>query len=164
MVAYFAMSWSYQPGEHRSGVATPPKGEDLRAVMLVHPDCPCTEASLNLYLNAVNKTKSPLKTLIVIPGPSRSSRNITLARTIPNSQLKFLSAEDISKQYGISTSGHLLVWNGQKLVFSGGVTDARGEEVAAGAFDELTAVLGSTKAAGETPVFGCPAYNHEVVR
>jgi hypothetical protein len=104
----------------------------------------------------------PLKTLIVIPGPERESRNISLARKIPNTRLEFLREQDIFAKFGISTSGHLLVWKDEKLVFSGGVTDARGEDVQADAFRELGAVLTSAKASSETPVFGCPAFNRKV--
>lgn len=163
VVAYFAMSWSYRPGEGRSKKPEPINGNGLRAVMLVHPDCPCTEASLNVYRNAVLSSGRPIETLIVIPGSRRTSRNIALAHNIPNAKVEFSSPEAIQRKFGISTSGHLLVWSGKKLVFSGGVTDARGEDVQAAAYRELVAALES-RAARETPVFGCVAFGREAAR
>lgn len=60
------------------------------------------------------------------------------------------------QQFDVATSGHLLVYNDAKLIFSGGITPSRGHE---GGCDSGLAFLHSVNGLStrriEWPVFGC---------
>jgi hypothetical protein len=162
LAGYYALAWAYKPGMGRTGVPKPPEGNGLHAVILVHPDCPCTEATLKLFSQAVRVSGRSVPTIAMIPGSTRETNNVSLARSIPNSRVEFASPEKIYGQFKISTSGHVLVWSGHNLVFSGGVTDGRGEDVMAGSYRVLAEALKSRRPSQETPVFGCAAFDKEV--
>jgi len=65
-----------------------------------------------------------------------------------------------ARRFGSSTSGHVMLYNTQgQLVFSGGITAARGHSGENDGRSAIVALLTQGQAAtDETPVFGCQLF------
>ena len=104
-------------------------------VMFVHPQCPCSRASINelARLAARCRDRMDLTALFVVPpGCPPEWHKTTLwenANAIPG--LRVITDQDgrLASEFGVTTSGHCLVYdNEEKLIFSGGITTGRGHE------------------------------------
>lgn len=128
-------------------------------VMFVHPECPCTRASLEQFESVLQSGGTPpLTAHIVVVGPeAETSRNAALARQIKGAKLSFDADGTEAQRFGSRTSGDLLIYDASgKLVFCGGITAGRGHQG-----DNLAAAAAKSAAAGSAtqlarmPVFGC---------
>ncbi len=63
-----------------------------------------------------------------------------------------------ARRFGVATSGHVLLYDpGGRLLFSGGITSARGHRGDNRGRDAvLDRMLGRAAGTAESPVFGCP--------
>lgn len=135
-------------------------------VLLAHPECPCTRASLGELEILMARSRAPLAVyaLFVDPGGSVSLETTDLwklAAAIPG--VKVLRDRDGSEatRFRLSTSGHVLLYDGQgQLQFSGGITKSRGHSGDNAGRDAIVAFLNRGAAPwARTSVFGCSLSN-----
>ena len=135
-------------------------------LMVAHPQCACTRASLNELRRLVARFEAlPVQpdlylSLIVpagagagwIDGPVlRNASSIRGVRVVVDPGGRF------AERLGATTSGHVLVYGGDgALLFSGGITSARaheGDSIGQNAI--VRALYGGKPPVDRTPVFGC---------
>ena len=132
-------------------------------VMLAHPQCDCTRASLAELAELVARATQRPKTFIVFIHPDgvgdewEKTDLWRSAKQIPD--VTVVRDEDgrEARRFGGETSGQTLLYDsGGRLVFSGGATIARGH---LGDNPGVTAILdlleGRPPSRTTTPVFGC---------
>jgi hypothetical protein len=128
-------------------------------IMVVHPDCPCSKASLRNLAAILDATRLPVRAEIVgavPPGYDGPMRNLALARGIVKSELVIMDADRALQTYGARTSGHLFVYDpDQDLVYSGGLTPARGAEDAMSSMRWFNVLVRQGAIASSAPTFGC---------
>ena len=172
VAAGLAVLWNY---ENAPGVpATPPEhwpaGSGLRRVpgvatlvMLLHPRCPCSRASLEELDRLMAHLPGVLIAHVLFVKPAGVPEDWEQtdlwrrAATIPGVSLTRDDGGEEARRFGAATSGQTVVYDGdERLLFSGGITAARGHE---GDNAGRTAILSllATGAAERrsTPVFGC---------
>lgn len=136
-------------------------------VMIAHPQCPCTRASLSELAKIMSGRQSKVRAYVLFLKPRNFSDDWTksdlwnIAAGIPGvTLLRDFEGHEASK-FNVSTSGHTLLYDGSgNLVFSGGVTAARGHAGDNQGADLILYSLDhSNFGSRSTPVFGCPVMN-----
>ena len=172
MVAGIWFLWSYasRPGPSGTAGAGWPRESALgldplrpTLVMFVHPQCPCSRASLDELdtLLARAAVRPATKAVFVRPAgtePGWERKGLwASAEAIPGVEAVADSEGAEARRFGVQTSGHVLLFGPDGVRrFSGGITSARGH---AGDNQGLSNVLDrlrdGTLPAAATPVFGC---------
>lgn len=131
-------------------------------VMLAHPHCPCTRASLAELANLMEHVDLDAVVLFVrpegaSPGWEQTSSWKTAAE-ISGVRVLADSAGFAARLFGAETSGHVLCYDaGGSLRFSGGITAARDHlGPSAGASAILSLAQGGAAGTERTLTFGCP--------
>ena len=136
----------------------------INLIMLAHPNCPCTRASLAELGEIMARSNGIVKACVLFykpahPPPDWDQDDLSgLARALPGVTVH----EDIdgmeAVRFGARTSGHTLVYDLQgKLQFSGGITRARGQAGVNAGRQIVLSVLNQTNTTEtKTPIFGCP--------
>ena len=136
-------------------------------LLLAHPQCACTSASLDQFEEVLARAEMPPKTYVLFLRPStvdasweqtelwlRASRlpNVTVRRDEDGSE---------ARRFGVETSGQTLLYDRRgSLIFSGGITSARGHRGANAGEAALVSLLASGRAErNTTSVFGCPLFS-----
>jgi hypothetical protein len=173
----FALLWSYKlrPGEAAAAPrAWPPDSRIARAtgratlVLFAHPRCACTRASLAELARLMSRFEDRLAADVVFlrPPDVGSDWDDTdlwrQASAIPG--VTALRDDDgvEAGRFRASTSGATVLYDAAgRLLFSGGITPARGHEGDSLGVRRISAVLRTGRADGaDAPVFGC-ALRHE---
>jgi hypothetical protein len=133
-------------------------------LVFVHPQCPCTEATLSNLDRLRTQAGGNLAVTIVFTIPPGAPPGWEKGRlwTAANHLTSVSILRDVNgveaRRFGVTTSGHVLVYTPQGLLlFSGGITPARGQE---GDSPGGLAIIHLTKEHSpsdkvEKPVFGC---------
>ena len=134
-------------------------------VMFVHPQCPCSRASVSELSELMEKFSKQLKTYVLFYKPSsfpyawaKSDLWLTLQHT-PGVTLVEDRDGIEAKRFHASISGQVFFYNKkQELLFSGGLTSTRGQigYSAGRAFIERFITNEKRGQTTSTPVFGCP--------
>lgn len=135
-------------------------------LMVAHPQCACTRASLNELRRLIVRFKAlenpPALYLSIVPTKGSRADAIdgpVLRNAASIEGLNVVIDQDglFAKRLGATTSGHTLLYGADgALLYSGGITAARGHEGdAAGQGAILAALYGKPVATHEQPVFGC---------
>ncbi|MGH9750135.1 MAG: RedB protein, partial [Candidatus Polarisedimenticolia bacterium] len=132
-------------------------------VMLVHPRCPCSRASLEELARIAARApgRGDLAVLFLKPAGAPESwwrsDEWGAAEAIPATQVVADEDGREAARFGARTSGHTLFYDGGGLLrFSGGITGARGHAGDNAGQAALLALLGGGRPARDrTPVFGC---------
>ena len=158
------------PGPRAVAVATWPAGDAIartpgRAtlVMSVHPQCPCSRASVNELEVLIARCHGKLSAAVLFvdyPGVTSDLTTTELwqsASRIPDVTCMRDERGKLSDQFHAETSGQVFLYDVDGVLrFSGGITDSRGH---AGDNDGLLAieaiVNGNVPTTSTTPVFGC---------
>ena len=137
------------------------------SVMLVHPRCPCTRASVAELAQLMARMQGNVDAYVLFLKPRESGiewEDTDLRRSvaaIPN--VTVLSDVDgvEARQFGAETSGHTLLFDREGgLLFSGGITEFRGhvgDSTGESAIESL--VNDQAPARTATSVFGCALTN-----
>lgn len=133
-------------------------------LMLVHPKCPCTRASLAELnrLQALCPGQAAVSVLFWSPhGYSKTWARTELyeeAKAIPGVQVILDTDGVTARRFGAVTSGETLLYAPSgRLLFHGGLTGSRGHEGDNSGLSAVTALLhGASGAARQTLVYGCP--------
>lgn len=135
-------------------------------VLLAHPQCPCTRASLAELAEILARADSRPKTYVLFLRPVgfadgwEKTDLWQSAATLPNVTVIRDDDGREARRFGAETSGQTLLYDRSgALIFSGGITGARGIEgdnAGQGALSDLLS-RGEAERHG-TSVFGCPLF------
>lgn len=132
-------------------------------VVFLHPHCPCSNATASELERAMAWSKSASQLRVMVFRPQgvgdawgETSLRARLERLRPGCVLEDTAGREASR-FGVQTSGHVLLYDQHGgLVFSGGITGARGHEGDNAGRASLTAALaGETPRIHDAPVYGC---------
>jgi hypothetical protein len=181
------LDYQVQPGTAAQAPATWPAASAIpyhagspALVLMAHPRCPCTRATLAELERLVADTRGALDVtvLFVIPaGFDRAWAHADLwrrAAAIPGVRLVEDPEGREAGRFGAFTSGQALLYDGTgRLAFAGGITPGRGHEgdnagrdaiVACVRPAGLTAAQPAAHRPQETPVYGCALATSEDAR
>jgi hypothetical protein len=132
-------------------------------LMVAHPHCPCTRASIAELAQIMAHAPPEVKTIVLFVKPSGAGADWDdtdlrcSAAAIPG--VTVLTDENglEAARFGAETSGHTLVFDSDgTLVFSGGITATRGHVGSnAGENAVLATLRRQVPDRGRTAVFGC---------
>lgn len=175
---YFLMNYETTPGKPSAPPSKFPKDTKLKLssdkdtlVMFVHPQCSCTRASLDQLGPLSMRRDLNIKLVHFKPSvkPDGWSENWQFANWTRNPSVQII--EDIdgdeAKRFDAQTSGQTFLFDSKgRLVFSGGITAARGVAGDNRGFDNLFLAIARNKnrAANDSSlrkslVFGCNLLN-----
>ena len=170
--AGFAVVLNYQNAGGRAGEAPTrwPKAalvvldqDRFTLVMFIHPQCPCTRASIGELNHLLAQCSGRVATQVWFFKPGRFLSDWTRtdlwrsAAAIPGVTVR----EDVdgaqARLFGAETSGHVLLYDKQgQLLFHGGITGGRGHAGGnAGESAILALTAGGQATVAQTPVYGC---------
>lgn len=172
----FGWLWVYDgtPGASTHAALAWPAGTILdrdkagpTLVMTVHPRCACTAATIGELARVVARAPAPMRVyvLAIIPDPVLSNDwqhtpLLTRAREIPGVRVVNDAGGVEARRFGAQTSGYTSLYSPDgRLLFSGGITSARGHQGDNAGEDALIqAVTGLQRATNQSPVFGCALF------
>jgi len=136
-------------------------------VMVVHPHCPCSRASMSELSALMTTATGQVKAYVLFvrpPGVPRGWEITDLwrqAATIPAVTVISDDGGHEAARFGAATSGQTMLYDRRgALEFSGGITAARGRYGDSAGSIAIAALLRGTKegasARARTPVYGCP--------
>jgi len=173
----YLMAYSSTPGEAGRSPSRWPATSKIHRnperptlLMFIHPRCPCTRASLEELSRIVARCRgrAEVHTVVILPEEFPSGWEQTdlyqRAAAIPD---MFIDVDERGTEAHLffgTTSGYTLLYDANgTLLFSGGITAARGhagdnagEGAVVGWLERGHAVL------RDAPVFGCPLFNRGV--
>ena len=132
-------------------------------VMLAHPHCPCTRASIGELAQIMADTQGKLDAYVLFTKPSGAGGDWDdtelrrSAEAIPGVRVVTDANGSEAGRFGAKTSGHTFLFGREgALLFSGGITASRGHAGRnAGESAIIAAVNGKRSDRAQTPVFGC---------
>jgi hypothetical protein len=139
-----------------------PNGE-FQLVVAIHPQCPCSRATLRELARLLAQCPRDVKTIILVWRPKSAAANwdetdiVAEAKRLPRCVITPDEEGREAERFGAQTSGQTLLWSGSgKLLFQGGVTASRGHEGDSPGLCALRALIwGESTEYCSTPVFGC---------
>jgi hypothetical protein len=133
-------------------------------VMVVHPDCPCTRASLSALREIVARYNERVEFRIVMVSetPRLDSPNFEAACKIPEAAVSWITPQRADELYDSYTSGQAFILdrNGD-VAFSGGITPGRGTDKPEFALQLFESVLAGKPVRKSSPVYGCELQTEE---
>lgn len=135
-------------------------------VMFVHPQCACTEASLDELNRVLARCSVNVAAQIWFFQPvglPTSWSQSTLrhnAAAIPTLIVQNDVGGEQARIFGAETSGYVVLYNpGGQLLFKGGITSSRGHEGDNFGESAIVALLSGKKSeCAQTPVYGCSLF------
>lgn len=141
-------------------------------VLLVHPHCPCSRATIGELAALMTRCRGKLATTVLMLRPEgkpdgweRTDLWDSAAAISGVSVVSDVGGAE-SRRFGAATSGQALLYAADgRLLFAGGITESRGHSGDNAGRAAITAlVLGTAKTAvaspAVTPVYGCPLSNN----
>ena len=170
--------WSYNgtPGVAAAALEQWPADSRLRhaadratLVMLAHPHCPCTRASLGELARLMAQAEGRVTAYVLFVKPSdfpdgwEQTDLFAGASSIPGVTAVRDDEGVEAGRFRAATSGQTMLYDaGGKLLFSGGITRARGHEGDNAGRAAIVSLLNTDEAGPEgTPVFGCPLFAND---
>jgi hypothetical protein len=175
-VAGLWVLWSY---ENTPGAAAHPGGrwptetrlarspDRPTLVLLAHPQCSCTRASLAELAEVLGRAQTPPKTYVLFMKPSQffeGWEKTDLWRTasaLPNVTVVRDDDGLEAERFGAATSGQTLLYDAAgEVIFNGGITGARGHAGDNAGRAALIAILDRKEPSRRaTSVFGCSLFS-----
>ena len=138
-------------------------------IMLAHPYCPCTRASMDELAQVMARVQGKVTTYVLFYKPRGPSRTGESGLDWENTNLRRTAAQipgvivlsDVdgaeARRFGAETSGHTLLFDSTgRLLFNGGITGSRGHSGDnAGERAIVSLVNNHRSGRSETLVFGC---------
>lgn len=162
--------YRYAPGPAARASEAWPSGSGIRRaggratlVMLAHPHCPCTRASINELNGLMHRLNGALSTVVLFVKPPdfpegwERTDSWTRAGDIPGVEVRLDPEGREAKRFGGNTSGEVFVYDaGGRLLYSGGITSGRGHEGDNDGLRDVIALVTGAKAGPVTrSAFGC---------
>jgi hypothetical protein len=135
-------------------------------VMLAHPQCACTRASLDELAELLKHAGVDAWVLFLCPEGKADWEHTGLwksAAAIPGVRVMADADGRVARAFGAETSGHVFFYDGAgHLQFSGGITASRGHRGPnPGAESILAALRDMHLPAADSATFGCPLNSPE---
>jgi len=167
-----AKLWSYKttPGAAAPGQTVwpaasriPRDGTRPTLVMMAHPQCVCTRASIGELENLVRRVRGRMAARVVFVVPRGAARSWTESdtwRTVQNTPGVTSWIDEGGREaarFGAQTSGQVFLYAADgRLLFSGGITPLRGHLGDSAGQERIVSLLTTGRAEGSTSrVFGC---------
>lgn len=167
--------WNYEstPG---AAAATPdrwpaasriePAADRATLVMLAHPHCPCTRASIGELARLMTQAQGRVTAYVLFVKPQGfsdgwvQSELWASAAAIPGVTPVLDDGGGEAGRFHAATSGQTVLYDAAgRLLFSGGITSARGHEGDNAGRAAIVSLLTSDEAEERgTPVYGCPLF------
>jgi hypothetical protein len=137
-------------------------------VMAAHPDCPCTRAGVKELEQLTAGLAGRLDAFVVFRKPEASHEDISssllwkTAAAIPGIQVRHDANGEEIERFQAWVSGQTMLYDREgRLVFSGGITNARGLEGYSRGEQEIIRIVTGRSVAGvaTTAVFGCSLHD-----
>lgn len=171
--------WSYKTTDNGSAAAPArwPSASTIRLatdrpniIMFAHPQCPCTRASMTELSRLAAEIDGRAAIHVVLvrpPGTEPGFEEGTLrdrARALPGARVVVDIDGVESARFHAKTSGSVVLYSARgELLFTGGITTARGHEGRAPSSDRILAVVAGQATGGSVaPTFGCALQHREV--
>jgi len=162
-----------EPGPGASAPSTWPAGSALTRepgtptlILLAHPHCSCSPASLAELAEVLARAATRARTYVLFLKPEGFAEQWVetdlwrQAASIPGvTPIRDDSGRE-AQRFGGATSGQTLLYDGSGVLrFSGGITGSRAHAGDNTGRRSLVALLNDRQPAGaETPVYGCPLF------
>ena len=135
----------------------------LTLVMLVHPQCPCSCASMHELSELMSRAEGKIEAHVLFVEPPGAPKGWCEGDLWNDAKANSKVSVAIDKNghdaaiFGATTSGEVLVYDSSGVMrFSGGITDGRGHEGDnSGYLAVLALARGERLWAPSTPVYGC---------
>lgn len=151
-----------------SGVPLAADGATL--VMLAHPKCPCTRASVGelgrLMADAGGRVQAHVFVVRPPGAPERWERTDLWDSfaAIPGVTVHADVDGEQARRFGATVSGHVVIYDpGGGLLFRGGITGARGHEGDNPGRSQASAAILRSQGDGASPTFGCDLMSAEEI-
>lgn len=136
-------------------------------VMLAHPNCPCTRASVAEMEVLMTRFGGRLTAYVLFSKPGAEAPEVRgtdrwkRAEAIPGVSVVYDRGGLEAKRFGGEVSGQTMLYDPSgRLVFSGGITGGRGRQGSNPGADTMMSLLGGKESARQsTPVFGCALHD-----
>jgi len=138
-------------------------------LMLVHPNCPCTSASLSELEKILTQDGARVTATILFTKPetteqdARASALARRAQHIPGLNVLFDPKGTETKRFDGTVSGQTLLYSPDgRLLFSGGITAARGHQGINPGEEAVVQLIEGQEHANQVkahPVFGCSLHD-----
>ena len=167
-----SLLWRYALTPGMEALSTPQWPADstlrLRAdaptlVVFLHPQCPCSRATVRELAEILQAGCNVHHAQVVVYKPSRTDSSWEhtdlweAAAQISGVSLSVDWDGCEAKRFSATTSGHAMLYSPEgRLLFSGGITYARGHEGTSEGRAALLSLVGDEHSIKQTPVFGCP--------
>ena len=171
---YLLMKHELSPGKPAKPPVNWPKDSNLKLstdkdtlVMFVHPQCPCTRASLEQLTPLTKMENLAIQILIFSPKIKPKDWSEKTCSDLNLSQKSVSMVPDYdgleARRFQSKTSGQALLYDSKgRLIFTGGITGARGKTGNNPGLIELCSAIREHNNSGkvrETLVFGCSLLN-----
>jgi hypothetical protein len=173
VVTGFAILWRYKstPGADALPPDRWPAGSELEraadratVVLFAHPHCVCTRASIAELARLLPRIPERPRAYVVFLLPDGAGEDWSdtdlwhSAARIPGVSVVADRGGRERERFRVATSGATLVYDrGGRLLFHGGITQARGHEGESFGQRRILSLLASGEAdRASSPVFGCP--------
>ena len=135
-------------------------------VMLAHPRCPCTRASIGELARLMTQAQGRVTAYVLFVKPPDFSEGWertdlwASAAAIPGVTVVRDDDGVEAGRFGAATSGQTVLYDAAgRLIFSGGITAARGHAGDnAGRAAVVSLLINDESEQKETPVYGCPLF------
>ena len=132
-------------------------------IMFAHPHCPCSSASIGELNRLLTRCEGPTAVHILFIRPKNVTDDWTettlrkSAEAIPGAQVQLDPEGEEARRFGAESSGYVVLYSPEgNLLFSGGITGARGHAGDNAGENVVVALLNGQKAyLKHTAVFGC---------
>ena len=176
----FWILWNYETTSGRAAEAPTawpagtqvPRPQGIATLVLsMHPQCPCSRASVEELNKLMAHCRDKLQVTVLMVRPEGTSENWDKtalwrsAAAIPGVKVITDDGGVESRRFGAATSGQALLYSAEgKLWFAGGITESRGHGGDnAGESTIMAIVLHQIQAPpqhfAQTPVYGCPLFS-----
>jgi len=171
---WFVSEYENTPGIAASPTVQFPAGSQLKRlpgrptlVMLVHPHCPCTRASMGELELLMAQTQGHVTTYVLFLKPAgftddwEKTNLWQTASEIPGVRVTQDKDGREAEFFKAATSGQTFLYDADgQLLFRGGITSARGHSGDNAGRSAIVALLNDGEAEQtETAVYGCPLFN-----
>jgi hypothetical protein len=170
----FLLGYENTPGVAAKPLASWPADSQIQRtpgratlVMLVHPHCPCSRASIGELALLMAQTQGRLEAYVLFLKPAEFSNDWEKtdlwqsAAGIPGVKpiVDYDGVE--ARRFHAATSGQTVLYDAEgRLLFSGGITMARGHAGDNAGRSAIVSLVNAKLAEQtETPVFGCPLFD-----
>lgn len=136
-------------------------------MLFIHPQCPCSRATIEELSNLLAQTPREVDTVGVFIRPAdfedgwEQTDLWTKFSGQPGARVMADPEGSETRRFGAATSGFTMLFDVEgKLVFSGGITSGRGHQGSSVGKDAILHWLhGEEIEIRESPVFGCPLFD-----